>query len=136
MDLYQQLYVVQHSQLQPQFNLSYFKMLIEEQLLKFKILKSDGVIRGVAGFYKRNNVMMCPIFGYDKAGTDSNAIYRILNTALLLEAQKEGLVFHQSAGAAFFKSIRRAEGCLEYMAVYTKHLPANRQLIWSNYGVS
>lgn len=132
LELYKKLYIIQHSPLQPQFNSIFFKMLVEQQLLKFKVLKLDGVIKGVAGFYKRNNVMMCPIFGYEKNSQESNIIYRLLNTALLLEAQKEGLLFNQSAGAAFFKSIRRAEGSLEYMAIYTKHLPIHRKLFWSS----
>lgn len=131
LDLYKELYVVQHSHLQPQFNNDYFKMLFDRHLLRFKVLKSEGVIKGVAGYYKRGNIMMCPIFGYEKNNPKSNAIYRLLNTALLLEAKKEGLLFNQSAGAAFFKSVRRAEGCLEYIAVYTRHLPAYRKLFWS-----
>lgn len=131
LELYRKLYIFQHSHLQPQFNCNYFKMLFDKQLLHFKVLKADGVIKGVAGYYKRNHVMMCPIFGYEKNSSESNVVYRLLNTALLLEAQKEGLLFNQSAGAAFFKSVRRAEGCLEYIAVYTSHLPAYRKLFWS-----
>lgn len=131
MDLYRDLYVVQHSHLQPQFNHEYFKLLFSKGLLNFKVLKANGEIKGVAGFYKRNQVMMCPIFGYAKNNQESNLIYRLLNTALLLEAQKENLLFNQSAGAAFFKSIRRAQGCLEYVAIYTNHLPLRRKLFWS-----
>jgi hypothetical protein len=131
LNLHQKLYVIQHSPWQPQYNLFYFRHLFENQLLKFKVFKTDGVIKGVAGYYKRGKIMMCPIFGYQKDCPDSNPTYRILNTALLLEAQKEGLLFNQSAGASFFKSIRRAEGCLEYMAVYTRHLSFHRQLMWA-----
>lgn len=131
LDLHWNLYVVQHSQLQPQYTYDYFKMLLERGLLKFKVLKSQGHIKGVAGYYKRGKVMMCPIFGYEKNQPESNGIYRLLNTALLLEAQKKGLLFNQSAGAAFFKSVRRAEGSLEYMAVFTKHLPAYRKFFWT-----
>lgn len=131
LEMYHKLYVVQHSHLQPQFNYAYFKMLFDQRLMKFKVLKFDGEIKGFAGYYKRNNVMMCPLFGYEKNSSESNVVYRLLNTALLLEAKKEGLLFNQSAGAAFFKSIRRAEGCLEYIAIYTKHLPAFRKLFWS-----
>lgn len=131
LELYSKLYVIDHSPLQPQFNLHFFKMLLEKKLMQFKILKSSGEIKGIAGYYKRGNVMMCPLFGYEKNNAESNTIYRILNTALLMEAQKQGLLFNQSAGAAFFKSIRRATGCLEYSAVYTKHLPPTRQIFWS-----
>ena len=130
-DLHHEVYIFQRSLWQPDFNNTYVKMLFENKLLKFKVYRSEGVIKGVAGYFKRGNIMMCPIFGYHKNSSESNSIYRVLNTALLLEARQEGLLFNQSAGASFFKSIRRAEGCLEYIAVYTQHLPFYRQLVWS-----
>jgi hypothetical protein len=129
--LYKELYIFRHSPLQPQYNIEYFKLFFKNQLLKFKILKSNDGIEGMAGYYRRGNVMTCPIFGFRKECTDSNKVYRLLNTALLLEAQKEGLIFNQSAGASFFKSIRKAEGCLEHMAVYPHHLPSYQKHIWS-----
>jgi hypothetical protein len=73
---------------------------------------------------------MCPVFGYDKNTSESNEIYRLLNTALILESKKRGCLFNQSAGAAFFKSTRRAQGSLEYLAVYTKHLPKKQKAFW------
>lgn len=131
MDLYRKLYVTDHSPLQPQFNLKYFRMILDQKLLRFKVLKSGADIKGIAGYYKRGGTMMCPIFGYDKENPDSNTIYRLLNTALLLEAQEQGLIFHQGSGASFFKTLRRAEGVLEYMAIYTQHLSLLRRFFWS-----
>lgn len=124
------LYVIQHSTLQPQVNLSYMMLLFKQKLLNFKVLKLNGRIKGVAGYYQRNGVFYCPFFGYDKEDPDHTSIYRLLNTALLLEAKKEGVLFNQSAGAAFYKSVRRAEGCQESMAVYTDHLPMGRRAAW------
>ena len=74
--------------------------------------------------------MYCPFFGYDKNEPDHTVIYRLLNTALLLAAKEKQLIFHQSAGASFYKKIRRAEGCLESMAIYTEHLPQKQRLSW------
>lgn len=132
LDLYRLLYIDQHSDLQPQFNYNYMRLLFEKNLLRFKVIKDlSGEIRGLAGYYKRDNVMMCPIFGYDKNSPDSNTIYRLLNMALLNESHKQGLSFNQSAGASFFKSIRRAVGSQEYMCIYFKHLPLYRKFFWS-----
>lgn len=132
LDLYRLLYVEQHSHLQPQFNYKYMELLFENNLLRFKVLKdTNDQIKGVAGYYKRDHVMMCPIFGYNKDDPESNTIYRLLNIALLNEANREGLSFNQSAGASFFKSLRKAEGSHEFMAVYSKHLPIQRKIFWS-----
>jgi hypothetical protein len=131
LELYLKLYVIDHSPLQPQFTSSYIKHLFEEGLIHFITIRQDGIIKGVAGYYKKSDVMMCPIFGYEKNNTESNTIYRLLNTALLNAAQAQGLLFNQSAGAAFFKSTRRAEGCLEYTALYKKHLPWHQKCFWS-----
>ena len=48
----------------------------------------------------------------------------------VLEAQKKGAVFNQSAGGSFYKKVRRAEGNMEYTAVYQKHLPLPRRIPW------
>lgn len=129
--LYNSLYITHHSARNPQLTELYMKMLAENGLLKFKILKQDGRIRGVAGYLKRNGVFLCPLFGYEKDDPDHNTIYRLLNTLLLLEAQKEKLIFHQSAGASFYKSIRRAKGSYEYNAIYTRHLPFKQRAGWA-----
>lgn len=129
--LEQLLYVIQHSPLQPQFNQNYMQLLVDQGLLNFKVLKLNDMCKGVAGYLERNGTMYCPFFGYDKKDPDHNAIYRLLNTSLLLEAKKRGALFNQSAGASFFKSVRRAQGCLESMAVYTKHLSRKQKTAWS-----
>lgn len=131
LSLYNTLYIAQHSSLQPQFNLKYIQLLFDQNLLRFKVVKQNGTIYGVAGYYERHGIMMCPFFGYDKSDPQHNIVYRLLNTELLLEAQKKKLLFHQSAGASVYKKIRRAEGCLESMAIYTAHLPYKQKLSWN-----
>ncbi len=131
LQLYRLLYLTRYPDLQPQYNERYIQMVFDQHLLQFKILKLDGRIKGVAGYYDRGGVMYCPFFGYDKEEEDHSVVYRLLSTALLLEAKKKRLVFNQSAGASFYKKIRRAEGCLESMALYTQHLPPKQRLSWS-----
>lgn len=131
LELYKLLYITQHSTLHPQFNLRYIQLLHEQNLLQFKVVKQNGIIHGVAGYYERNGIMMCPFFGYDKRDPEHNIVYRLLNTELLLEAKKKMLIFHQSAGASVYKKIRRAEGCLESMAICAKHLPFRQKVSWN-----
>lgn len=131
LNLYELLYIKQHSTLNPQFNHNYIQMMFDQKLLDFKVLKENQSIKGVAGYFERGGIMMCPFFGYDKQDTQHALIYRTLSTSLLLEAQKRGLIFHQSAGASFYKSIRRAESCLEFMAIYSDHLPRKQKVSWA-----
>lgn len=128
--LYRTLYLDQHSTLNPQFNENYMQLALMDGLLKIRAIKKEGSIDGVVGFYERGKVMMCPFLGYDKNHPQGSAIYRVLSTTLLLEAKKRGLLFNQSAGASFYKKTRRAEGCIETMAVYTDHLPIKRRIPW------
>lgn len=130
LDLYNSLYIIQHSTLQPQYNIRYIQLLFDQGLLSFKAVKQNGIFLGIAGYYERNGILMCPFFGYDKSHPEHNIVYRILNTELLLEAKKRTLIFHQSAGASVYKKIRRAEGHLESMAIYTQHLPFKQKLAW------
>lgn len=129
--LYSCLYIEQHSQHNPKYTLRFVKHLFQNGLLQFKVLKLGTSFKGVAGYYERNGIMMCPFFGYDKTDPDHTVIYRMLSTALLLEAKKRKILFHQSAGATFYKKIRRAQGAFESMAVYTKHLPLRQKFSWS-----
>ena len=128
--LYRTLYLEQHSTLNPQFNENYMQLAMEHGLLHMRAIRKNGSIDGVVGFYERNGIMMCPFLGYDKNHPQNSLIYRLLSTILLLEAKNRGLIFNQSAGASFYKKTRRAQGCIETMAVYTNHLPFSRRLPW------
>lgn len=131
LELYNSLYITHHSYVNPQINNSFMRLISKQSLLNFKVLRLNGSIKGVAGYCVRNGVLYSPFFGYEKDDPDHNVIYRLLNTALILEAQKEKLIFHQSSGASFAKKIRRAESCLESMAIYTSHLPLKQRLTWA-----
>lgn len=128
--LYNSLYIKHHSAKNPQINSKYMQSLVENRLLEFKVVMQKGRVRGVAGYMVRNGVFLCPFFGFEKDDADQKVIYRLLSTALLLEARERGALFHQSAGATFYKTIRRAKGCYEYNAIYTKHLPLKQRIGW------
>jgi hypothetical protein len=130
-DLYQALYIKKYSHLNPQFNVNFLRLARQQGILRFKALKSNGQIEGVIGYFYKNGIMLSPFFGYDPIKSEKNGIYRILCTLLMLEAQKLGAIFNQSAGGSFYKKIRRAKGHLEYSAVYHRHLPFLRRLPWN-----
>lgn len=131
LSLYRSLYIEQHSTFHPHPTLELVKMMLEKRVFHFKVLRIEGKIRGVAAYFVRNGTLMCPFLGLDKTHPSHNLIYRLLSISLLVEARQNHLMFHQGAGASFYKSIRRAEGCLESMAVYASHLPWKQRVSWA-----
>jgi hypothetical protein len=130
LSLYRDVYIEKYSDLNPNFNENFLRLLLAQKLMRFKALKKEGRIDGVVGYIQRNGIMQCPFFGYDRSLPQEIALYRLLSTVLMLEAQAQGLVFHQSSGASMFKKIRKANSCIEYMAVYYQHLKIKHQLPW------
>lgn len=130
LELYNQLYLDKYSMHNPQFNLDFIKLAWNQKLLQLFVLKKEGRIDGVVGFFCRNGVMTTPFFGYDLSVPQKIGIYRMLSAKLILEAEQRGLLLHQSSGAAEFKRCRGAVPCLEYNAVYTKHMPFRNKLGW------
>ena len=130
LELYKKLYIDKYSELHPQVNIHYMQLIFDQQLMHIKALKKNGTIEGAAGIIYRNGVMYTPFFGYETNLPQEAGLYRILSTVLSLEAKQRGLLFNQSAGASFYKKIRKAEPSTEYLAVYHKHLPYLRRLPW------
>lgn len=131
LNLERSLYVLHHTELHPQYTEKFVRHLFEQRLLQFISLWRGDECVGVAGYMQRDGVMFCPFLGFNKADPEHNQIFRLLNIALLFEAKKHGWLFNQSAGASFFKSVRRAKGTIEYMGVYTKHLPKRQRYTWT-----
>lgn len=130
LNLYRDLYIQKYSDLNPKFNEDFLHLLLTEKLMHFKVLKKEGRIDGVVGYIQRNGMMFCPFFGYDRSVPKEVALYRLLSTILMLEAYDRHLLFHQSSGASTFKTIRKAHNCIEYLAVYYRHLQPKRQIPW------
>jgi hypothetical protein len=129
-ELYSALYIKKYSQINPQYNSNFFKLALDNELLRIKAIKQNEALEGVVGYSFRNGVMISSLFGYDPKDTENKGVYRLLSTLLMQEAQKNGGCYNQSAGGSFYKKIRRAEGHMEYTAVYCKHLPWPRKMPW------
>ncbi|HXR93366.1 MAG TPA: hypothetical protein VN750_24120, partial [Steroidobacteraceae bacterium] len=54
-------------------------------------------------------------------------LYRLLMATVYEQAAVRSSRINLSAGAAQFKRLRGGVGTIEYSAVYTRHLPANRR---------
>ncbi len=130
LSLYNALYVDKYSAMNPKLNETFLKLAVNDKLFNFKTFKKDGIIDGIFGYYSMYGVMTSPFFGYDTNKPQEVGLYRLLSTALTLEAKSCGHLFHQSSGASFYKSIRKATPSIEYNAVYTKHLNLHRRFYW------
>ncbi len=128
--LYNALNVEKYSKMNLQIKPSFVKLAMEKKLFRFSALKINGEIDGIIGRYSLYGVMTSPFFGYDIAKPQQSGLYRLFSTLLALDAKERGDIFHQSGGASFYKSVRRAEPNMEYFAVYTKHLSLKRRIPW------
>lgn len=130
LDLYNQVFIHKYSKLNPQINKNFLSLAIKQNFLQIIVLKKEGRIDGVVGYTCRNGMMTCSLFGYDKTLSPKTALYRLLSTLLMTKARELDVIFHQSAGASTYKSIRKAKNCIEYLAVYHQHLPIRRKVPW------
>lgn len=128
--LYNSLYVGKHSKMNPQFNINFFKLAHDNNYFKLIALRKENTFDAVAGYFCQDGMMTSPLLGYDLTHTRDDKLYRLTSTVLTMEARKMGMVFHLSSGASFFKKIRKAEGNIEYNAVYHRHLPIRKRLPW------
>lgn len=130
LSLYKRLYLEKYSELNPQFNKNFMDLILQSELLQLKAIKKDNDIEGVFGYFIRDGVMTAPLFGYIENEDGQKSLYRLLSTILTLEAKDKGCLLHQSAGASFYKKVRRAEPHMEYMAVHSSHLSIFRRMPW------
>ena len=128
--LYRSVYLGRHSKLNPQLNQNFIRLTLENQILNLKVLKKNGRIDGVAGYFSRNDMMTSPFLGYDTDQPKESSLYRLTSTLLTMEARDKKMLFHLSSGASFHKKMRKAESSLEYNAVYHQHLGLSRRLPW------
>jgi hypothetical protein len=130
LQLYNMLYLEKYSYFNPQFTEDFVRLARDENLLKIKTIRRDGKLNALMGYLARNGVMTPPLYGYDTCLPQETALYRHLTVMTMREARDHNLLLHDSAGVGKFKKKRGAKRVIEYNAVFTKHLPHNRQLPW------
>ena len=130
-ELYAKLYLNKHSRLNPQYSELFVKRAWQERLLEFKGLRHDsGRIDAVYACYRSGEVTSTPFIGYDTALPDQNGFYRLLVAMLLRDVSEAKILLNYSSGAGEFKRRRGGEPCIEWNAVYTRHLPSPRRMAY------
>lgn len=131
LELYNFLYIDKYSELNPQFTLEYLRWAKRTRFLKIHVLKKEGKIDGVVGYYRRGRFMTTPLFGYDTHLPVETGLYRLLSTLLIDHARDAGLLLNASSGASEFKRARGGVVYSEFNLVYTAHLSFGRRATWA-----
>lgn len=130
-ELYRMLYVDKYSLHNPQFTALMLEECRRRKLLTMWGLRdAKGRLDGIVGTFDRDGVMTAPVVGYDTSLPKELGLYRILMAIVLREAAHCKLRLNLSSGASHFKRIRGGAPCIEYTAVYCRHLPLPRRLAW------
>ena len=130
-ELYRLLYVDKYSQHNPQFTSLMLNECRRRRLLTMWGLRNaNGRLDGIVGTFDREGVMTAPVVGYDTALPKELGLYRILMAIVLREASNRKLRLNLSSGASHFKRIRGGVPCIEYTAVYCRHLSLPCRLAW------
>jgi hypothetical protein len=129
--MYRSLYVEKYSQHNPQPTVEMIEELLRRRLLSMRGLRTEcGRLDGIVGTLEREGVMSIPLLGYDRSLPIKLGLYRMLMALAMQEAAERGLLLNLSSGAADFKRVRGGEPCLEYTAIYCRHLSWPRRVVW------
>lgn len=136
-ELYGMLYLGKYSRLNPQLTVRFFECAIAGGWLTFRGFARDGRLDAVLGYVVRTTgasgerTMTQPVFGFDTGLPLRTGLYGLMSAQVFVEARERGLAVHRSAGAGAFKAARGAVAVPEFLAVYSRHLPARRRAPWA-----
>ena len=128
--LYRMLYLEKYPSLNAQFNEKFFRHMLEEDILDFRVLKRGGRIEAFCGSFSRDDVINCPMIGHDLTQPRKLGLYRLAFAMLMREAIDRGICINWSAGAGEFKLHRGCRPTVEFDAVYDAHLAPHRRIPW------
>ncbi|WP_238480155.1 GNAT family N-acetyltransferase [Eikenella glucosivorans] len=130
---YNRLYLHKYSKQNVQFTTRFLREAAARGILELYLLRDaeTGKGAGVSGIVKDSDTATAPIVGYDDTVPQSEGLYRRCMAQSMQAAHEAGLTLNFSSGAPDFKKVRGAVPAIEYMAVYTRHLPPPRRPIWA-----
>ena len=129
--LYNMLYLDKYCRLNPQYTARWLACGHRDGWLKLAALRDpEGRIDGVVGWFATSDVLTAPIVGYDTSLPQKTGLYRLLTAMCLREATERRVLLNFSAGASHFKRMRGGVPCIEYSAIYVRHLSATRRRAW------
>lgn len=130
--LYNQLYLMKYSLHNIHFKALYLQELVKIGILHLRLLydNKQNQYVGVIGLIGEENTMTVPVVGYELTYSQDEALYRRLIVYAIDYAMQNKFVLNLSSGAPQFKTNRGAKSHIEYMFIYTKHLPVYKRLVW------
>jgi hypothetical protein len=128
--LFREVFIQKHSTLNPDFTHDFFEFCLESGFLELYGLRKQGKIVGVLGIYEYqgSDWLTTPMIGYDTTLPQELGLYRRLMALLLQIAKQKNKRLHYSSGASQFKQARGGLACLEYTAIYSRHLNTKKKL--------
>lgn len=130
-ELYRALYLDKHTWLNPAYTARWVELVVRGGTFAFTGLKRDGALVAFSAHYSQGDVITGSLIGYDPSLPQEFGLYRQAIALKLLEASRTGHLLNLSAGAAEFKLLRGAAPCIEYDAVYDRHLPPWRRFAFT-----
>jgi hypothetical protein len=135
--LYSMLYLDKYSRHNPQFSTSLIAHWHKNDLLHFiGIRNQHGILDGIIGIFENSEITTAPLVGYDTSLPQKLGLYRMLIFLVLKYTKECSKYLNLSSGASLFKRLRGGVAFIEYQAVYTKHLPLYRKLLWHGLAIT
>jgi hypothetical protein len=127
-ELYRQLYIAKHSPLNPQYTVGFVAEALRHRWLEFRGLRhASGRLDGIYACFRQGGCTSTPFIGYDTSLPPDPGLYRMLVSMLIKDVAERGLILNYSSGAGEFKRRRGARPCLEFNALFDRHLPRHRR---------
>ena len=133
LDLYNMLYLVKYSDLNPKYSLEFFKGCYKSGMYEFHGWRSpDSLeIEGFCSTFTLHGTASNPLFGYNISLRNEEGLYRLCSLMPILRAREDNVPIHMSAGAASFKIRRGALPFMEYSMIFDQHLAWHRRAVVS-----
>jgi hypothetical protein len=134
--LYSELYLEKHSQLNPQYTERFVRSALRERWLEFHGLRDQGgTLVGVFGFFTLGGTTTVPFIGYDTSLPQEAGLYRRLFAGILRLIGDRKQHLNYSSGAGDFKVRRGGVPVIEFNALRYDHLPIHRRTAFRLAGV-
>lgn len=131
LELYEKLYIKKYTRYSPHYTVDFLKNTHQKKMVHYSGVKRNGVLEGFLGHFCLNKGMIFSLFGYETEAPHAHDLYKILTRIGLEEAKKLNLILNDGSGGEAAKLNRGLKPSSEYMAIYHKHLPLPRRLLWS-----
>lgn len=131
-DLYAQLYLVKHNELNPAYTSRFMRMAAQSHLLEFLAIRSpDGEgIDGFVGLFNGEGQGTCPLVGVDTRWQKERGLYRMCCALCFGLAATRSQKLNFSSGAGHFKRLRGGEQSLEYALLALPQADIMKRKFW------